>query len=57
MMGNVISLKEFLNEYGESMAGKVTRELNVIHDPASEREKEISEIIRGMKKRPLWRSG
>ena len=56
-MGNVISLKEFLNEYGESMAGKITQDLSVIHDPASEREKEISGIIPGMKKRPFPSQG
>ena len=56
-MGNVISLKEFLNEYGESMAEKITQNLSVVHDPAMEREKEISDIIKGMKKRPFPSQG
>ena len=52
-MGNLMSLKEFLDEYGESMAEKVTKELRVIHDPISEKEKEISELLVDMKKKPF----
>ena len=32
-METAIPLKDFLHEYGESMAEKVTKELTVIHDP------------------------
>ena len=40
-MESSISLKDFLEEYGESMAEKVTRELKVIHDPSEEKEEGI----------------
>ena len=41
-MANLISLKDFLDDYGESMAEKVVQDLSVIHDPATEKEEEIS---------------
>ena len=56
-MGNQISLKEFLDEYGESMAEKVTNELTVIHDPSEEKEEDISTLLNGMKKRPFPSQG
>ena len=56
-MGHLIVLKEFLNEYGESMAEKVTQELTVIHDPITEKEKDISEIIEGIIKKPFPSQG
>ena len=56
-MGRLISLKEFLNEYGESMAEKVTQELTVIHDPITEKEKDISEIIETIIKKPFPSQG
>jgi hypothetical protein len=52
-MGKVICLKDFLNDYGESMAEKVTRELTVIHDPITQKEEQISKILDTMKKRPF----
>jgi superfamily II DNA or RNA helicase len=52
-MEQAISLKDFLNEYGESMAEKVTKELTVIHDPATEKETDIAEILSTMKKLPF----
>jgi hypothetical protein len=52
-MGRLISLKEFLDEYGESMAGKVTRELTVVHDPITDKARDISEIIDGIRKKPF----
>ena len=52
-MENLISLKDFLDEYGESMAEKVTEDLSVIHDPATQQEKDISDLLKGMKKRPF----
>ena len=56
-MGNSISLKDFLEEYGESMAEKVTRELKVIHDPSVEKEDGISSLLRELKKRPFASQG
>ncbi|VBB45019.1 conserved hypothetical protein [uncultured Desulfatiglans sp.] len=56
-MENLISLKDFLNEYGENMAEKVTKELSVIHDPTTEKEIEISSLLNGMKKRPFPSQG
>ncbi len=48
-----LNLKTFLDEYGESMAEKVTDELTVIHDPANEKEDVISELLKDLKKRPF----
>jgi len=56
-MDNLISLKEFLDDYGESMAEKVTRELTVVHNPAVEKENNVSNILEGMKKRPFPSQG
>jgi len=42
-----------LNEYGESMAEKVTRELTVIHDPAVHKEEAIAELLADMTKVPF----
>jgi superfamily II DNA or RNA helicase len=56
-MEQAISLKDFLNEYGESMAEKVTKELTVIHDPATEKETAIAEILSTMKKLPFPSQG
>ena len=56
-MARSISLKDFLEEYGESMAEKVTRDLSVIHDPRKEEEKTISQILHAMKKRPFPSQG
>ena len=57
VMGNLISLKEFLDDYGESMAEKVTRELTVVHNPAFEKEKNVSDILKSMLKRPFPSQG
>lgn len=56
-MEQAISLKDFLNEYGESMAEKVTKELTVIHDPATEKETSIAQILSAMKKPPFPSQG
>lgn len=56
-MGKVISLKEFLDEYGESMAEKVTEELEVIHDPLREREEALEGVLEGMTKKPFPSQG
>jgi hypothetical protein len=50
---NSISLKAFLEEYGESMAEKVTEDLEVIHDPLKEREEALEEVLQTMTKRPF----
>lgn len=56
-MDNLISLKEFLDDYGESMAEKVTRELTVVHDPTVEKENSVSDLLGGMKKMPFPSQG
>jgi len=56
-MGNSISLKDFLEGYGESMAEKVTRELEVIHDPSLEKEEGISSLLKELKKKPFASQG
>ena len=43
-MENTISLKEFLDEYGENMAEKITEELEVIHDPLRERSRQTKAL-------------
>ena len=54
-MGNLISLKDFLDDYGESMAERVTKDLAVVHNPTAitERGEYISELLKGMKKGPF----
>src|SRR5512143_2924449 len=56
-MENVLSLKEFLDEYGENMAEKITEELEVIHDPLREREEELEGVLEGMTKKPFPSQG
>jgi hypothetical protein len=56
-MGNLISLRNFLEEYGESMAEKVTQDLTVVHDPTIEKEEPISELLSVMGKRPFPSQG
>ncbi|MBF0552422.1 MAG: DEAD/DEAH box helicase, partial [Deltaproteobacteria bacterium] len=52
-MSQVVSLKGFLDEYGESMADKVTRDLTVVHDPAKHGEKALADILQMMTKKPF----
>ena len=52
-METAIPLKDFLHEYGESMAEKVTKELTVVHDPAADKEEIIAEILSDMTKKPF----
>ncbi|EFK08782.1 conserved hypothetical protein [delta proteobacterium NaphS2] len=52
-MVNAISLKDFLETYGESMAEKVTRELRVIHDPSTRKEEGLSHLLAELKKKPF----
>ena len=48
-----ISLKTFLEEYGESLAEKVTRELKVIHDPARDKEEQMDQKMDRLNKNPF----
>jgi hypothetical protein len=52
-MKTSISLKKFLDEYGESMAEKVTKELMVIHNPSTDKEERVSELLGRMNKQPF----
>ena len=52
-METAIPLKDFLHEYGESMAEKVTKELTVVHDPAADKEEIITGILSDMMKKPF----
>jgi SNF2 family DNA or RNA helicase len=56
-MEQSLSLRDFLNEYGESMAEKVTKELTVIHDPSVDKENAIAEILDTMTKKPFPSQG
>ena len=56
-MENSISLRDFLEEYGESLAEKTTRELSVIHDPSMEKEEGISSLLKDLKKKPFASQG
>ena len=56
-MDDVITLKDFLDDYGESMAEKVTHQLSVIHNPLTEKDKEASELINRMIKKPFPSQG
>ena len=52
-MQTELSLKTFLEEYGESLAEKVTQELRVIHDPARDREEQMDQQMDRLKKDPF----
>ena len=52
-MQTEISLKTFLEEYGESLAEKVTHELRVIHDPARDKEEGMDRQMDRLKKNPF----
>ena len=54
---NTIPLKQFLDDYSESMAEKVTRDLCVIHDPTAQKEEDIGSLIDGLKKKPFPSQG
>jgi superfamily II DNA or RNA helicase len=56
-MERLILLKDFLDDYGESMAEKVTKDLSVVHDPTTEKENSIAELLNGMKKEPFPSQG
>jgi len=52
-MTEVLTLQDFLDNYGENMAEKVTQELNVIHEPGKHEEPEIGRILSELKKKPF----
>ena len=47
-----LSLKTFLDQYGENMAEKVTRDLKVVHDSAN-KDPKIENILKDLKKKPF----
>lgn len=51
-MENPLSLKTFLDRYGEDMADKVTSDLKVVHDPSTT-EPEIEKTLKDLKKKPF----
>ncbi len=52
-MEAVNSLKGFLDEYGPSLAKRVNDELEVIHDPLRDEEKEMDEAMDRLSKKPF----
>jgi len=48
-----IALRGFLDEYGQSMAAKVARELEVIHDPLNQPEPELAGHLESLSKKPF----
>ena len=48
-----LALKEFLVDYGESLANKVVKTLKVVHDPLKDNDPELDIQISQMKKRPF----
>ena len=53
IMQTELSLKTFLEDYGESLAEKVTRDLKVIHDPARDREEQMDLQMDRLRKNPF----
>ncbi len=52
-MNTEINLKTFLDNYGESLAEKVTKDLEVIHDPAKDKEVELDHMMDQLHKNPF----
>jgi SNF2 family DNA or RNA helicase len=52
-METQLSLKTFLEDYGESLAEMVTQELKVIHDPARDKEEQMDHQMDKLKKNPF----
>jgi len=48
-----LSLKTFLEDYGECLAEKVTKELEVIHDPARDKEEKLDRLMDKLGKNPF----
>ena len=47
------SLKGFLDAYGPSLAKRVNDELEVVHDPLRDVEKDMDTVLRRLKKIPF----
>ena len=52
-MQTELSLKTFLEEYGESLAEKATKDLKVIHDPARDKEEGLDRQMDQLHKNPF----
>ncbi len=52
-MQTELSLKTFLEDYGESLAEKATKDLKVIHDPARDKEEELDKKMDKLHKNPF----
>ncbi|MGD0915819.1 MAG: DEAD/DEAH box helicase [Thermodesulfobacteriota bacterium] len=52
-MQTELSLKTFLEDYGESLAEKATKDLKVIHDPARDKEDELDRQMDQLHKNPF----
>ena len=52
-MQTELSLKTFLEDYGESLAEKATKDLKVIHDPARDKEEELDRQMDQLHKNPF----
>jgi len=52
-METELNLKIFLEEYGESLAEKATRDLKVIHDPARDKEEDLDKQMDKLHKNPF----
>lgn len=50
---NSLSLKAFLDSYGENIAEKITKDLTVIHNPQIHKEQTLTNLINDMKKKPF----
>ena len=48
-----LNLKTFLENYGESLAERVTRDLEVIHDPARDKEGDLDRLMDHFHKNPF----
>jgi SNF2 family DNA or RNA helicase len=47
------SLKDFLDNYGSSLAERIDRELKVIHDPLRDQDKDMDTFMNRLKKKPF----
>jgi len=52
-MQTELSLKTFLEDYGESLAEKATKDLKVVHDPARDKEEELEKKMDKLHKNPF----
>ena len=52
-MKEIHCLKDFLDNYGPSLAKRVNDELEVIHDPLTDEEKDMDEMLNNLNKKPF----